>query len=119
MHPIVIKAIKGVKPEIPTPLKYQPISSTAFYIHINTRLALLAFSLDAKYKIKNMEHPHTGKHKPPYRNLIHHNESNRHQRRHHNHDLDLRFPCHAPAVHIAFQIILIQFCPGKPAMQLV
>ena len=64
-----------------------------------------------------MKYPHAGKDNPADRNLIHHNEPHRHQKRHRHHDLNLCFPCHAPASYVAFQIVLIQFCPGKPTVQ--
>ena len=64
-----------------------------------------------------MEYPHAGKDNPADKNLIHHDEPHRHQKRHCHHDLNLGLTGHAPALYIALQIVLIQLCPGKPTVQ--
>lgn len=73
--------------------------------------------LDPEAKVKDMEHPHAPQHDAAYRNLIHHEESHGHQQRHRDHDAYLGLPGHAPALDIAFQVVLVQPGIGEPLMQ--
>ena len=69
-------------------------------------------------KVKNMEHPNTAKDDSPHRNSVHHNKTDRHQNRYRNHNSDFCIPSHALSFYIAFQIVPVKLCAGKPSMEL-
>lgn len=64
-----------------------------------------------------MEYPHAAKYDTPHRYLVHHNKTDTHKNRHSDHNANFGLPCHAFALDIALQIILVKLGISKPGMQ--
>lgn len=64
-----------------------------------------------------MEDPHGPQHDAAQQHGMHHQESHAHEQGDHHHDAHLGSEGHAPAGHIAFQIVFVQAGGTEPAVQ--
>ena len=74
----------------------------------------------AEHKIQNMRQPDAGQNAAGENEprTQHHTKAERHQKRDRAHDFQLCTPRHALPLYKGFQIIPVELCAGKPAVQL-